>query len=40
MPDRAAAKAAVERMRARARSRNGAPISLDEWKLYRDEGRE
>lgn len=37
--DRSAAKAAVERIRARARTRTGEPIRVEEWKSFRDEGR-
>lgn len=33
------AKAAVERMRARARAMNRGPFDWEEWKRYRDEGR-
>lgn len=37
--DRSAAKAAVERIRARARMRASGPISVEEWTGFRDEGR-
>jgi prevent-host-death family protein len=37
--DRDAAKAAVERIRARARGRSSGPISVAEWIQFRDEGR-
>jgi prevent-host-death family protein len=37
--DRSAAKAAVERIRARARTRTSGPLSAEEWKGFRDEGR-
>jgi prevent-host-death family protein len=39
MRDRSAAKAAVERIRARARTRASAPIGVEEWTAFRDEGR-
>lgn len=38
-PDRAAAKAAVARIRERVRSRASAAISIEEWTGFRDEGR-
>lgn len=37
--DRSAAKAAVERIRARLRTRTSDPISAEEWQSFRDEGR-
>ncbi len=37
--DRSAAKAAVARINARARARTSEPISVEEWKAFRDEGR-
>jgi prevent-host-death family protein len=37
--DRSAAKAAVERIRARARNRVSLEINVEEWKTFRDEGR-
>lgn len=37
--DHAAARAAVARIRARARARTGDPISLEDWTRFRDEGR-
>jgi prevent-host-death family protein len=37
--DRSAAKAAVERIRVRARKRANCPISVEEWASFRDEGR-
>ncbi|MEI8146024.1 MAG: type II toxin-antitoxin system prevent-host-death family antitoxin [Alphaproteobacteria bacterium] len=37
--DRTAAKAAVERIRARGRARTSEPISSEEWIDYRNEGR-
>ncbi len=38
--DSSAARAAVERIRARAQTRTSNPISTDDWKSFRDEGRE
>jgi prevent-host-death family protein len=38
-PDRSEARAAVERMRARAK-RNQGKFDWNEWKTLRDEGRE
>jgi prevent-host-death family protein len=37
--DRNVGKAAVERIRARIRTRIIAPVSVEEWKDFRDEGR-
>jgi prevent-host-death family protein len=37
--DRSAARAAVERIRERARLRENKPISIEEWMRFRDEGR-
>jgi prevent-host-death family protein len=37
--DRSEARAAVERIRSRARIRIDRSISHDEWKSFRDEGR-
>lgn len=37
--DRSAAKAAVERIRERARMRTSGPVSIEEWTSFRDEGR-
>jgi prevent-host-death family protein len=38
-PDRERARAAMQRLRERARSGVG-PFDWDEWRRYRDEGRE
>lgn len=37
--DSSAAKAAVERIRARARTRTSGSITVEEWTGFRDEGR-
>ena len=37
--DRSAAKAAVERIRVRVRTRTSCPIRAEEWTSFRDEGR-
>ena len=37
--DRAAARAAIQRIRARAEQRKFGPFDWTEWKAYRDEGR-
>lgn len=37
--DRQAARAAAERIRARARELRDETISIEEWKRFRDEGR-
>lgn len=37
--DPGAARAAVARIRARAAARTGTPITNEEWKAFRDEGR-
>lgn len=37
--DKAAAKAAVERIRQRARARSDNQVSVDDWTRFRDEGR-
>jgi prevent-host-death family protein len=37
--DKAAARAAMARIRARAEALGGGPFDWEEWKSYRDEGR-
>ena len=37
--NRDAARAAMERLRARAKAENHGPFDWAEWKAYRDEGR-
>ena len=37
--DSSAAKAAVERIRARARTRTSRSVTVEEWTGFRDEGR-
>lgn len=37
--DRTLARAAADRIERRAREHKEAPISVDEWKSFRDEGR-
>jgi len=37
--DRGAARAAAERIRNRAKTVGSSPITMEEWKAFRDEGR-
>jgi prevent-host-death family protein len=38
-PSREAARAAIQRLRDRAKQEHHGPFDWDEWKAYRDEGR-